>query len=118
MTFNIKQPVTDERVWDLLVTATEGGSNYWYVITKHNRKEVGAEYIHEAPLKEGGYMVVKDQYGDFPAKKITRKELELGLDIFAKKHPRHFANWVNENDDAETGDVFLQCVCFGDVVYG
>ena len=38
--------------------------------------------------------------------------------IMADKFPRHFANILNENDDAETGDVFLQCCLWGDIVYG
>lgn len=30
----------------------------------------------------------------------------------------HFSYLLNEDDDAITGDVFLQYVCFGEVKYG
>jgi len=36
----------------------------------------------------------------------------------AEKYPRHFHNFLEENDDAETGDVFIQCCLFGEIVYG
>jgi hypothetical protein len=41
-------------------------------------------------------------------------------DIFSKdpKYKNHFQNAVNGNDDAETGDVFLQLTVLGDVIFG
>jgi hypothetical protein len=31
--------------------------------------------------------------------------------------PRHFADFLNEKADAVTGDAFLQCCLFGEVIY-
>lgn len=36
----------------------------------------------------------------------------------AEKDPRHFGDLVSENDDADTHDVFIQHVLFGEVIYG
>jgi len=36
----------------------------------------------------------------------------------AEKYPRHFANFAQEAEDAETGDVFIQCCVLGEIVYG
>jgi len=36
----------------------------------------------------------------------------------ASEAPRHFADFIAENDDAETADVFLQCCLFGRIVFG
>lgn len=36
----------------------------------------------------------------------------------AEKWPRHFGNFISENEDAETGDVFIQLALLGDIVYG
>lgn len=33
-------------------------------------------------------------------------------------YPRHWTNFVTENHDAETADVFLQLVVLKDIVYG
>jgi hypothetical protein len=40
------------------------------------------------------------------------------LRLMAEKEPRHFADFMQENDDAVTGDVFLQCVLLKAVIYG
>lgn len=57
--------------------------------------------------------------GTFGATKIVnRAALVLGLASMAAKAPRHFADLLNENDDAETHDVFMQYVVLGEIVYG
>lgn len=41
-----------------------------------------------------------------------------GSKVFANDFPRHYQDFVGDNDDAVTADCWLQCVCLGDVVYG
>ena len=125
-----------ERVGDLLCSAIEGGSNYWYYIIDHNRQEVGAEYLHEVPLTDDGFLVFCDKEEmdehlriplhlteftpneDTTSYKLTREGIAKGLETFRKDYPRHYSDWVQENDDACTGDVFLQCCLFGEVIFG
>ena len=40
-----------------------------------------------------------------------------GLQLMAEDWSRHFQAFRDENEDAETGDVFLQLCVFGDVVF-
>jgi hypothetical protein len=49
---------------------------------------------------------------------LDRVAILEGLRIMAEKEPRHFADFMTENDDADTGDVFLQCCLYGEVIYG
>jgi hypothetical protein len=49
--------------------------------------------------------------------RVTRKELAEGLRIMAAKYPLHFSDFINENADAVTGDVFLQCCTMGEIVF-
>lgn len=51
-------------------------------------------------------------------KTITLKEIQKGLELMAEKHPRHFGDFIAENDDAITADVFCQLVAYGDVIFG
>ena len=44
--------------------------------------------------------------------------IEKGLKVFAEKSPYQFGEWLLDNDDSITGDVFLQCCLFGEVKYG
>ena len=49
---------------------------------------------------------------------LGEKEILRGLEVMADKYPNHFGDAIAGNDDATTGDVFLQCCVFGDVLYG
>jgi len=113
--------IQKERILNLLVSATEGGSNYWYMIQNHNAKEVEHKYFQEVPLKENGFLMIDDEQGEKTLKEPVRvdlKSLKTGYSIFKEKYPTHYADLIKENDDATTGDVFLQCVVFGEVIYG
>jgi hypothetical protein len=125
-----------ERVADLLCSAFEGGSNYWYRIEDYkppagdpkrwafrfdeHRVEV---FPHvDYPLNSGGSLLVSDA-AEMGEAQMTVKGLNLlsiteGLKVMARDYARHFADFMAEKDDACTGDVFLQCCLFGKVVYG
>jgi len=125
---------------DLLVTAFEGGSNYWYLIeSRHVPK--GTKF---ADFREDGRMQPKDIYyhwsqliptsggslkisvkDDFvPEGKrelftLDMKALNKGWRLLRQKHPKIYWRIVKDEDfDAEDADVFLQLALFGDVVYG
>jgi len=120
--------ITDQRIKDLLCSAFEGGSNDWYLIVAENYpagKTFESLNIHrdffphlELPLMEGGSLTIGDIEDDKVEPVILdRNAIEKGLRIMADKYPLHFGDFLNENDDATTGDVFLQCCCFGKLVY-
>ena len=117
--------IPDERVQDLLCNAFEGGSNYWYQIMAYNfpkgqtKESLKIEFPHlELPFK-GGSLTIKDCDENGPKNYILDITfLCEGMKIMAEKYPIHFADFINENDDSITGDVFLQCCLFGEVIYG
>ena len=103
------------RIADMIVNAAEGGSNYWCEIT-------GRETLDYSNLVMEGNstLTVTDHETEegvigfiLDAAKCAK-----GVQIMAEKYPQHFHNLVNENDDAETADVFLQCAIFGELIYG
>ena len=49
---------------------------------------------------------------------MTDAVLKEGLTQMAGTYPKHFEDFMNENEDAITGDVFIQCIMFGEVIYG
>ena len=124
----ITQKVSYQRISDLLCNAFEGGSNYWYDIVGYVRPkdedlwhpDKNDPIIHrhlQYPLSKGGVIRISsiDKFG---YDELTLEKIHLGMKIMARRYPQHFANVINENDDAETGDVFLQCCLFGEVIYG
>jgi hypothetical protein len=49
--------------------------------------------------------------------RLDRQSIQDGLQVMATNYPRHWSNFIEQNDDAETGDVFLQCCLMGKIVY-
>jgi hypothetical protein len=126
--------ITLERISDLLCSAIEGGSNYWYRIDEFieppqmtYRTDEAKVYRHlDYPLNEGGALLIsahaEDEDGDevygLKQWRLDLTTIEKGLTIMAEKYPRHWSDFVQENDDAETSDVFLQCALFGEIIFG
>lgn len=126
---NVKHEISLERISSLLCSAFEGGSNYWYQIDKFIkpknlsfRTDEDQIFRHlDYPLNEGGALIISDIEGDLnepPWKRLDLDAIKKGLQIMAEKYPRHMGDFLNDNDDADTGDVFLQCCLFGDAIYG
>lgn len=120
-------PVTWRRVCDLICTGVEGGYSPWlHSIERQgewNGSEMPAYYDPEFWTQGGRYAakfdLESDQEGDGNGRAmIDSAALVNGLRLMASDQPRHFADFVAENDDAITGDVFLQCVLLKAVIYG
>ena len=132
-----------DRIRSLLTGAFEGGSNYWMGIHSyklpHNRKpsfygkgsdlqpidDWWPQYIL-IPTTDGT-LLLEDQeefageeyINDQGLYELNMAKIISGLKVFSELKPaRHFANFLSEDDDAETSDVFLQCCLFGDIIYG
>ncbi len=112
----------DQRLSDLLCSAFEGGSNYWYTIEKFvypkGKTAEDFEFPHLEVVFAGGALKIT---ADREKKVYTldRKALDLGWKLMIEKQPRHYADAMSEsNADAITGDVYLQLCLFGDVVFG
>lgn len=118
----IEYEIAVQRINDLLCCAIEGGSNYWIeqctdLTYPEGKTRADFEFPYlEVPMCGGSYMV-KPLEGDKPAK-LDRGAIERGLKLLAEKYPKDWGDFMNENEDAITGDVFLQLALFGEVVYG
>lgn len=120
--------IPDQRIKDLLCCAFEGGSNYWYDIKDYmipaGISLDALEYPQlDLPLLQDGAVIITDleaRDGSEPSfhdVKLNRTSLLNGLILMYHNHPKHFADFMAENEDAITGDVFLQLACFGDVIF-
>lgn len=125
--FNVTTKITDGRVASLLCDALEGGANYWISDVSQGVAPTGKlsteDYFHWSqwwPICGGSVEIVECDPDTGETKKHTldRSTIEKGLTSMAEKSPKHLADFVSENDDGETGDVFLQHCLFGEIVYG
>lgn len=118
-----------QRIADLLCCAFEGGSNYWATIKKKREPQAFSfRYLADIsdtptsytdyPLNRGGFLVVGDIEGDMEDGLLDMGTIRHGLQVMANQYPRHWNDFINDNEDADTGDVFLQCCLWGEVVLG
>src|SRR5947208_2364463 len=130
MTMKITKEISLHDISSLLVSAFEGGSNNWYMIEKEiepqtweygykMKPDQAAYWYHDYPLNPGGALIISDMENKKHGKmRLDKAAIQKGLEIMAAKYPYHFGNFIAEEYDAITGDVFLQCCLFGDVIYG
>lgn len=122
VTLNRIVEITDQKVADLLITAREGGSNYWiegikYIKPQHEFTPIEGELYPfvDYPLNGGSVVITHD---DTEQHTLTRESIGVGLAVLAEQYPRHMNDIIIENYDADTADAFLQCCLFGELVYG
>ena len=131
----IKDYTTDrEHLTDLLSVATYG--NYWPVVRAY-KSDAEAGLFNDCDCYEdklavallnGKGVVVYDHYviedaeteeeraeGRHP---ITLADVEKGLKLMQEQYPHDYADLMEEEDDAITGDVWLQLAVFGELIYG
>lgn len=133
MTPNVTVSATVEvpfkRITDCITGAIEGGSTYWcnrftnLPASEDLRSEIrsrGDVWYDEPEFWErgGGAHVEFDKPTDDDPGFRDIGHLQAGLATMAQIAPSHFADLINETDDATTHDVFLQCVLLGEIVYG
>lgn len=136
MSFDLQVTITDDRLFDLLTCGFEGGVGYWCLIADYeNPDNENVRFTHsQLPLTKNGAVVCQcaddhttlDDEGflintsgeRLPLLKLDREACQRGLQIMLHKYPEHFANFLGRREDAETGDVFIQCSLLGKITYG
>jgi len=111
--------ITQERVSDIVCNAFEGGSNYWIDKVKIVSNPNNKDYASEAVAYDGELSI---HYGaeeeDRRVVPFGQTQVERGLTLLAELYPHLFQEILNEQDDANTADVFVQLAVLGEVVYG
>lgn len=103
----IKHSIDPQRVADLMVTAIEGGSGYWCK-SIDNDAPYGQASTYDRPIN----WTVHPDGGD-PVQ-LTNEGILRGFCLMAEQYETsHWADFLEENEDADTADVFLQLALFG-----
>lgn len=114
--------INKQLLLDLMVTAFEGGSNYWLndvaqasdVVRDDDLNYLSATFTFREEVtptvKEGTVLVV------------TPQSMRTGLERMAASDSRgvrrHLADALGQDGDATTADVVLQFAMFGELVFG
>lgn len=121
----VNYPIDLKNVRSLLISALEGGSNYWMFLLKYEfppnttREDFieGGKFADEdygpcyiLPFIDNGGIVLEDKE-ERTTHTLTKDKVINGLKVMAIKYPKHFMSFITENDDCVTADIFLQCIC-------
>lgn len=98
---------------EYLLDSASRGSEYWC----ENAHDLAYESTTKQIVQEGKTWRMVDAEDDGKIHSLNLQTIKKGLTVMAKKEPHHFADFLQEQGDMNTGDVFLQCCLFGEVRY-
>ena len=136
----VTREISYRDIYSLIITGCEGGDtavwatlgetvvpdepdNSWLGTPESNDFDLNPDgsltYPHYSAPLSGGYTEFIHTYnGDDTVHRMDLEAIKRGLQIMADKYPHIMRDFLNDNSDAVTGDVFIQCCCLGKAVYG
>lgn len=134
MTITINQTIEREVLEDIFVTALEGGSNYWYFLSSNATKLIRDAvpksedpYLSTAILKaieRGVEVPINDAEDDEHDEDgvigtISLKTMQERLQKLSRSaNSDALMAHIKEEGDADTADIVLQYLAFGEIVFG
>jgi len=117
---------------NLIVTAVEGGSNYWYLFdkeaTKQVRKYKGVKHetneyntFSEAilvALDKGESILVSDIESEEILGVLTKKGIYKATELLHDNYPSVYGNIITDNWDMNDADAWFQLAVMGEVKFG
>lgn len=108
------------RIGDLLCTMYESSPSIaqWAECIDFILPTASVTYRWEYPMTDGALLFKDIEANNGEIYTLDLGAVQRGLQVMAHDYPRHWADFLNENEDSITADVFLQCALFGSVIYG
>ena len=107
---------TKEQKRDLLITAFEGGSNYWYLVKLNINLSI-EELIDKIFLSED-FTIYDVEEPETILGIINLEKLKKAEELMSTDYKNEYRNIINENWDANSADIYFQLATMGEVVYG
>jgi len=117
--------INDQCKQELLITALEGGSNYWYLLEEEAckimskyKKSSGSENFWMA-IKDGKSIQIHDvEEEDSLLGTISYESMEQAEELLISEQPGHLADIISGGWDATTADVWFQYAVMGKLIFG
>lgn len=122
---------------NVIVTAIEGGSNYWIWFnidenwfremnhfcqkteSKNFKLPFSIKIVNALMGLENFKIPIYDlENTDELLGELSKESFIRGCELCAKNYPKHWANILSENFDADDADIVFQLAVMGDVVFG
>jgi len=109
VSINITLEFTEATLHDWVTSAIEGGVTREWADIDVGQHQPGWRNYFTAKFIE------REQ--DKKTHVLSIDKLREGLRTMVIRYPEHFADLIEENADATTGDVLVQCALLGEVIY-
>jgi hypothetical protein len=119
-----------EKFSDVIITALEGGSNYWYqLIDEDYRDKLPPKSPqHQALSERIAYALYTDPKFELPVYdveepdellgKVTQESMYRAFEIAKREYPDAYENIMEEEYDAGDADILFQLATMGEIVFG
>jgi hypothetical protein len=127
----IETKITQTTLEDAIITALEGGSNYWYQLNTDEFKKdlpsperclserIGEALYNNPDFKLNVYdLESEDEDNPELLGTVTQASCVKAFQLMAEKHSDAFGNLMSENYDANDADIFFQLATMGEVTFG
>lgn len=132
MQINVKVDVSREVLENIIITALEGGSNYWYylsdeavdIVNKAVPKGENTSFsqrLFNAVFDNGAVVPIHDAEGDEDDEPIGYLDINTfqeRLELCASEALWALQEEIDERGDAGSSDVVFQYLALGELVYG
>jgi len=115
---------------DIIITALEGGSNYWYqLIDEDYRDKLPPKTVERQSLSERiAYALYTDPKFELPVYdveepdellgKVTQESMYRAFELAKIDYPDAYENIMEEQYDASDADILFQLATMGELVFG
>lgn len=115
---------------DIIITALEGGSNYWYqLIDEDYRDKLPPKTVERQSLSERiAYALYTDPKFELPVYdveepdellgKVTQESMYRAFELAKSDYPDAYENIMEEQYDASDADILFQLATMGELVFG
>jgi len=124
---NINIEIDDQTIIDEIITALEGGSNYWYNLDPDDlipfrQAYTGmplSEKVARAVLEKGITIKIWDaEDNEELLGELSRDGIYTGFAKMIQEYPYVFANITTQQSDASDSDILLQLAVMNEVKFG
>jgi hypothetical protein len=117
LTYEYTGQLTDENIDDILVTAFEGGINYWTnTPVRVPEWPKGVDYASSVVSKNKPVLIFNEDENEWM--ELNLEKLLHGIKMFLSRRSLSCDYFSDGNFDAEDADVIVQYALFGEIVYG
>jgi len=122
-----RQEISYDLFEGILVTALEGGSNYWYMLdlndTGVSKEKYAGEPLSVKVAKMLWYDRINLRVMDAEEEGVLLGEVNLAtiktaFERICSQYPETYLNLIQSNYDADDADVFFQIATMGEITFG